>query len=112
MNSCGSVHGVVMHDNSFGVHLDSRGASGHRNSCNSHAAEIRGETKALSTGTRCKVGRPAGKELAPLQQAPEKLDVETGSWPEDFVGAGNRSWVCFYGGLSFMSCVTWTRPSF
>ena len=36
-----------------------------------------GGTKALSTSTRCKVGRPAVKELAPFQQAPEKLHVET-----------------------------------
>ena len=35
------------------------------------------ETRALRTSTRCKVGRPAGKELAPLQEAPEKLHVET-----------------------------------
>ena len=74
MNSCGSVHGGGMLDNSFGVHVNSLGAVGHRNSC---AAELRGETKTVSTSTRCKVGRPPGKELAALQQAPEKLHVET-----------------------------------
>ena len=55
MNSCGSMHGVVMHDNSSGVHVNSRGAVGHRNACNSHADELREETKALSSSTRCKV---------------------------------------------------------
>ena len=65
-----------------------------RNSCSSHAAELRGETKALSTSTRCKVGRLAGKELAPLQQqaplqqAPEKLHVET--WAARSHGPGLR----------------------
>ena len=68
MNSRGSVHGGVMHDNSNDVlHVTSRGAVEHRNSCNSHAAELRGETKTMSTSTRCKVGRPAGKERALLQ---------------------------------------------
>ena len=52
MNACGSVHGVVMHDSSFGVHVNSRGAAGHRNSCNSHAAELREETKALRRNCR------------------------------------------------------------
>ena len=77
MNSFGSMHGAVTHDNSFGVHVNSRGSVEHRNSCNSHAAELRGGTKPLSImSTRCKVGRPAGKELAPSQQASEKLHVE------------------------------------
>ena len=73
MISCGSMHGVVMHDDSFDVHVNSRGAVGHRNSCNSHAAELRGRMKAWSTSTRCKVGRPVEKELAPFQQASPKL---------------------------------------
>ena len=73
MSSCGSMHGAVIHDDSFGVHVNSRGVVGHKNSCNSHAAEFREETKALSTSTRCKVGRRAGIELAPLQQASEKV---------------------------------------
>ena len=30
----------------------------------------------MSTSTRCKVGRPAEKELAPFQQASTKLHVE------------------------------------
>ena len=34
MNSCGSMHGAVMHDNSFEMHVNSRGATEHRNSCN------------------------------------------------------------------------------
>ena len=39
MNSCGSVHGVVMHDNSS-VHVNSCGALEHGNSCNLHAAGV------------------------------------------------------------------------
>ena len=51
MNSWGSVHGGV-HVNSSGiVHLNSGGAVVHRNSCNSHAAEVHGGTKRLSTCT-------------------------------------------------------------
>ena len=42
MNSCGSMHGAVMYDNSFGVHVNSCGALGHRNSCNLHAAGVQG----------------------------------------------------------------------
>ena len=57
--------------------MNSRVAVGHRNSCNSHAAELRGEVKALSTSTRCKVGRLAEKELAPFQQASPMLHEET-----------------------------------
>ena len=41
MNSCGSMHGVVMHDNSSGMHVNSWDASGHNNSCSSHAARVR-----------------------------------------------------------------------
>ena len=94
MNSCG-------HDNPFGVHVNSRGAVGHRNSCNSHAADLRGEMKAFSTSTRCKVGRPAGKELAPLQQAPEELHVETwGPVPHMVLACGfPRRWKSFRGVL-------------
>ena len=62
MNSCGLVRGAVMHDNSSGVHVGSCGAVGHRNSCNSHAADLRVEMKTLSTSTRCGVRRPAEKE--------------------------------------------------
>ena len=42
MNSCGSMHGPVMHDNSSVVHVNSCGALGHRNSCNLHAAGVLG----------------------------------------------------------------------
>ena len=38
MNSCGSMHGSVMHDNSSGMHVNSCGALGHKNSCHVHAA--------------------------------------------------------------------------
>ena len=44
-NSCGSMHGVVMHDNSSGVHVNSCGALGQRNSCNLHAAAVQGRTR-------------------------------------------------------------------
>ena len=40
MKSCGSMHGAVMHDNSFSVRVNSYGALGHRNSCNLHAAGV------------------------------------------------------------------------
>ena len=30
MSSCGSMHDVVMHDNSSGVHVNSCGALGHK----------------------------------------------------------------------------------
>ena len=52
MNSGGSMHGAVMHDNSSGVHVNSWGALGHKNSCNLHAAGVHGRTKALSISTR------------------------------------------------------------
>ena len=42
INSCGSMHGSVMHDNSSGMHVNSCGALGHKNSCHVHAAEVRG----------------------------------------------------------------------
>ena len=42
MNSCGSMHGVVMHDNSSGMHVNSWDALGHKNSCNLHAAGVQG----------------------------------------------------------------------
>ena len=45
MNSCGSMHGVVMDDNSFGVHVNSCGALGHRNSSNLHAVGVQGEQR-------------------------------------------------------------------
>ena len=57
LNACGFMHGVVMHDNSLEVREISCCVVGHRNSCNSHTDELRVETKALSTSTRCKVRR-------------------------------------------------------
>ena len=45
MNSCGFVHGGVMHDNASGLHVNSCGALGHKNSCHVHAAEVRGGNK-------------------------------------------------------------------
>ena len=75
-NSCGSVHGGVMHDNSSGMHVNSYGALGHKNSCHVHAAEVRRGTKALSTSTRFGVRCPAVEELASPQQAPGSLHEE------------------------------------
>ena len=72
-NSCGSMHGVVMHDNSFGMHVNSCGALRHRNSCNLHAARVRGRTKAPSMSTRLGVRCPAVEKLASPQQAPGSL---------------------------------------
>ena len=76
INSCGSMHGGVMHDNSSGLHVNSCGALGHKNSCHVHAAEVRGRTKAQSTSTRCGVRCPAVEELASPQQAPGSLHGE------------------------------------
>ena len=76
MNSCGSVHGGVMHDNSSGVHVNSCGALGHKNSCHAHAAEVRRGTKALSMSTRLGVRCPAVEKLASPQQAPGRLHGE------------------------------------
>ena len=49
---------------------------GHKNSCNVHAAEVRGGTKALSMSTRLGVRCPAVEELASPQQAPGSLHEE------------------------------------
>ena len=42
MNSCGSMHDAVMHDNSSVVHVNSCGTLGQRSSCNLHAAGVLG----------------------------------------------------------------------
>ena len=77
MNSCGSVHGGGVHVNSSGiVHLNSGGAVVHRNSCNLHAAGVRGGTKASSMSTRIGVRCPAVEKLASPQQAPGSLHGE------------------------------------
>ena len=76
MNSCGFMHGVCMHDNSLVVHENSWGALGHKNSCSSHAAGVRGGTKAPSTSTRVRVRRSAVEKLASPQQTSSKLHVE------------------------------------
>ena len=75
MKSFGSMHGVVMHDNSFGVHVNSWDALGHRNSCNLHAAGVQGGTMALSASIRFGVGRLAVEKLPSPQQALPKLHV-------------------------------------
>ena len=77
MSSCGSVHGGGVHVNSSGiVHLNSGGAVVHRNSCNLHAAGVRGGTKASSMSTRIGVRCPAVEKLASPQQAPGSLHGE------------------------------------
>ena len=63
-------------------------AVGHKNSCNSHAAYLREETKASSSSTRCGVRRSAEKELAPFQQASPKLHDET--WAGLLMNQGPR----------------------
>ena len=76
MNSCGSIHGLCMHGNSLVVHGTSWGALGHKNSCSSHAAGVRGGTKAPSTSTRISGRRSAVEKLASPQQTSSKLHVE------------------------------------
>ena len=70
------MHGVCMHDNSLVVHENSWGALGHKNSCSSHAAGVRGGTKAPSTSTRVRVRRSAVEKVASPQQTSSKLHVE------------------------------------
>ena len=76
MNSCGSMHGLCMHDNSLVVHENSWGALGHKNSCFSHAAGVRGGTEAPSTSTRIRSRRSAVEKLASPQQTSSKLHVD------------------------------------
>ena len=76
VNSCGSVHGGGVHDNSSGMHGNSCGALGHKNSCHVHAAQVRGGTKASSMSTRIGVRCPAVEKLASPQQAPGRLHDE------------------------------------
>ena len=76
MNSCGSMHGLCMHDNSLVVHENSWCALGHKNSCSAHAAGVRGGTKAPSTSTRIRGRRSAVEKLASPQQTSPKLHVE------------------------------------
>ena len=76
MNSCGSMHGLCMHDNSLILHENSWGALGHKNSCSAHAAGVRGGIKATSTSTRIKGRRSAVEKLASPQQTSSKLHVE------------------------------------
>ena len=100
MNSCGSVHGAVMHDNSFEVHVNSCGALGHRNSFNLHAAGVQGGTKASIMSTRIGVRCPAVEKLASPQQAPEKLHDEM--WAGILQKQGlrmSRRWKSFLGVL-------------
>ena len=74
MNSCGFMHGVDMHDNSFVVHENSWSALGHKNSCSSHAAGVQEEASSMST--RLGIRRSAVEKLASPQQTSPKLHVE------------------------------------
>ena len=56
--------------------VNSGGAVVYRNSCNSHAAEVPGGTKPLSSRSRCTGWRPAGEKLASFQQASGELNDE------------------------------------
>ena len=76
MNSCGFMHGVDMHDNSFVVHENSCSALEHKNSCSSHAAGVQEGTKAPSMSTRLGVRRSAVEKLASPQLTSPKLHVE------------------------------------
>ena len=88
MNSCGSVHGGGVHGNSSGLHVNSCGAVGHKNSCHVHAAEVRGGTKALSMSTRLGVRCPAVEKLASPQQAPGSLHGEV--WASILLNQGSK----------------------
>ena len=93
------MHGVGMHDNSLVVHENSWGALGHKNSCSSHAAGVRGGTKAPSTSTRVRVRRSVVEKVAcrgvgrPFEQP--RVEI--------FSGRGNCAGVCCFGCSSFMS---------
>ena len=97
-NSCGSMHGVDMHDNSLVVHENSWSALGHKNSRSSHAVRVQGGTKAPSMSTRFGVRRSAVEKLASAQ----KLHVEVPR-AEILSGGGNRLGVCCFGRSS--SCL-------
>ena len=69
------------------MHVNSGGAVVHKNSCNSHAAEVRGGTKPMSSAsTLCMGKRPSVKELASSQQVSGRLHGE--------------AWACRVGSLS------------
>ena len=73
---CSSVVSKVSNSSSINSCGEHGGASGHKNSCTVHAAEVRGGTKALSMSTRLGVRCPAVEELASPQQAPGSLHEE------------------------------------
>ena len=108
-NSCGTMHGGVMHDNSSGMDVNSCGALGHRNSCSSHAAGVQGGTKASSMSTRIWVRCLAVEKLASPQQAPGSLHGEV--WASFLQKQGPKIFrevelvhgVCCLGSLSFRS---------
>ena len=73
---CSSVVSKVSSSSSINSCGEHGGASGHKNSCLVHAAEVRRGTKAPSTSTRLGVRCPAVEELASPQQAPGSLHEE------------------------------------
>ena len=73
---CSSVVSKVSNSSSINSCGEHGSALGHKNSCNVHAAEVRGGTKALSMSTRLGVRCPAVEELASPQQAPGSLHEE------------------------------------
>ena len=109
MNSCGFMHGVDMHDNSFVVHEKSCSAVGHKNSCSSHAAGVQGGTKASSMSTRLGVEAFCCREACFSTADVSKVACRGVGRPfaeprsEILSGGGNRAGVCCFGGLSFMS---------
>ena len=87
-----------MHVNSSGMHVNSCGALGHKNSCHAHAAEVRRGTKAPSTNTRLGVRCPA---VGTRKFAWRGMGQHTSKpGPEDFPGGGNHSRVCSNSGMS------------
>ena len=105
---CSSVVSKVCNSslsiNSCGEHGS---ALGHKNSCNVHAAEVRGETKSLSTSARLGVWCPAVEELASPQQAPGSLHEEV--WASILHNQGPK---IFWEVESVPGCaVTVARPS-
>ena len=118
MNSHGSVHGCDVHVDSCGVvHVNSGGAVVHRNSCNSHGADVRGRSKPLSMSTRCMHRRPAVGELAwgrvgcLTLTISQEVDIETvcavtvSYHPSPFFAPASPG-----PGREVRSWIGWTRP--
>ena len=102
-----SLHGL--HDGRFV--LNSHNPVGDGDVRGRSVCVLRG-TKGSSTNTLNQVGCPAGREACCSSAGAIKVargDVgrlQTGFRPEDFPGGGNRSGVCCFGDLSFLSFLT------